>query len=396
MSTGRRASVYLNRPLTRSPEYIIDDRPPKPRLVAGFGNLEACQARLALPPYTQGDWDSMAGIQALAAQQARGKLEPFSYDPGPLGDEQVEIDVQYCGICHSDLSMVNNEWHFTQYPFVPGHEAVGTVAALGTHAKSVRVGQTVGLGWNSGSCLHCRQCLTGNHNLCEALEQTIVGRHGAFANKVRCHWSWAVPIPDGVDAAKAGPLLCGGITVFNPLLQCGVLPTHKVGVIGIGGLGHLALQFLNKWGCSVTAFTSSASKAEEARKMGAHHVVDTHSKEQLERQAGAFDFILSTVNVSLDWTAYLSALAPKGHLHVVGVVPEPMPIPSMPLLARQRSIGGSPSGSPATVAAMLDFCARHGISPVTEEFPMSRVNQALQHLDAGKARYRIVLKNDLT
>jgi uncharacterized zinc-type alcohol dehydrogenase-like protein len=337
----------------------------------------------------------MPEIHALAARQARGKLTPLDYCPGPLEEEQVEIDVQYCGICHSDLSMLNNDWGITQYPFVPGHEAIGKVSALGHGAKSVRVGQTVGLGWNAGSCLHCRQCLTGNHNMCQSLEQTIVGRHGAFAAKVRCHWCWATPIPEGIDLAKAGPLLCGGITVFNPLLECGVLPTQKVGVIGIGGLGHLALQFLNKWGCDVTAFTSSASKADEARRMGAHRVVDTHSAEQLRLSAGSFDFILSTINAALDWTAYLSALAPKGRLHIVGVVPEPLPIPAFPLIAGERSVGGSPSGSPATVATMLDFCARHQIAPVTEEFPMSQANEALAHLEAGKARYRIVLRNDL-
>jgi uncharacterized zinc-type alcohol dehydrogenase-like protein len=337
----------------------------------------------------------MAEIHALAARQPRGKLEPFSYDPGPLGDAQVEIEVQYCGICHSDLSMLNNEWQFTQYPFVPGHEAIGKVAAVGRDVRTVRVGQTVGLGWNAGSCLHCRQCLSGNHNMCESLEQTIVGRPGAFATRVRCHWAWAEPIPEALDAAKAGPLLCGGITVFNPLLQCVVRPTERVGVIGIGGLGHLALQFLNKWGCHVTAFTSSASKADEARGTGAHQVVDTHSAEQLARVAGSFDFILSTVNADLDWAAYLNALAPKGRLHVVGVPPQPLALPAFPMIAGQRSVGGSPSGPPSAVAAMLDFCARHAIAAITEEFPMSQANEALAHLAAGKARYRVVLRNDL-
>jgi uncharacterized zinc-type alcohol dehydrogenase-like protein len=337
----------------------------------------------------------MSEIRALAARVARGKLEPFSFEAGPLGDEQVEIDVAYCGICHSDLSMLNNEWQIAQYPLVPGHEAIGTVAAVGPKAKLVRVGQSVGLGWNSGSCLHCPQCLTGNHNLCTTLEQTIVGRHGAFASRVRCHWSWATPIPDGLHRAKAGPLLCGGITVFNPLLQFGVLPTHRVGVIGIGGLGHLALQFLNKWGCEVTAFTSTAAKADQARSMGAHRVIDSRSSEQLAQAAGSFDFILSTVNADLDWNAYLAALAPKGRLHVVGVAPAPLSIPAFPLIAGQRSLSGSPSGAPATVATMLDFCARHRIGPITEEFPMSQANQALEHLAAGRARYRIVLRNDL-
>jgi uncharacterized zinc-type alcohol dehydrogenase-like protein len=337
----------------------------------------------------------MVQIAALAASEPHGKLKPFSYDPGPLGNEQVEIEVQYCGICHSDLSMVNNDWQMTNYPFVPGHEAIGKVVAVGPGAKNVSVGQTVGLGWNSGSCLYCHQCLTGNHNMCVHLEQTIIGRYGAFATRVRCHWVWATPIPEGVDLAKAGPLLCGGVTVFNPMLQTGVLPTDRVGVIGIGGLGHLALQFLNKWGCDVTAFSSSASKADEARQMGAHHVIDSRSKDALAKAVGTFDFIISTVAVSLDWTAYLNALAPKGHLHVVGAVTEPMAIPVFPLLTGQRSVGGSPSGAPATVIDMLDFCARHNIAPITEEFPMSQANEALAHLAAGKARYRIVLKNDL-
>jgi len=337
----------------------------------------------------------MSEIRALAAKQARGKLEPFSYDPGPLGDEQVEIDVQYCGICHSDVAMLNNEWQMTTYPFVPGHEAVGTVRAVGRAAKHITVGQTVGLGWNAGSCMWCPQCMSGDHNMCRTLEQTIVGRHGAFATRVRCGWMWASPIPKGVDVSVAGPLLCGGITVFNPLVQHDVSPTHKVGVIGIGGLGHLALQFLNKWGCDVTAFTSSANKADEAKRMGAHRIVDTHSAEALGKIASSFDFILSTATANLNWDAYLQALGPKGHLHIVGVTPDPIPAPAFTMVAAQRSVGGSPSGSPRTVDKMLDFCARQGVRPVTEEFPMSKANEALAHLEAGKARYRIVLKNDL-
>jgi uncharacterized zinc-type alcohol dehydrogenase-like protein len=337
----------------------------------------------------------MSEILALAAREAGGKLSPFTYDPGPLLPEQVEIDVQYCGICHSDLSMLNNQWRATAFPFVPGHEAIGVISAAGENVKGVKTGDTVGLGWNAGSCLHCRPCLTGNHNMCQSLEQTIWGRHGAFATKVRCHWVWATPIPAELDPAKMGPMLCGVITVFNPLVQFGVLPLHRVGVIGIGGLGHLALQFANKWGCDVTAFTSSASKADEARGMGAHHVIDTHSPKELKRAAGSFDFILSTVAADLDWSAYLNALAPKGRLHVVGVAPKPLSISAFSLLASQRSVSGSPSGAPATVLAMLDFAARHGIAPVVEQFPMTEANEAMAHLAAGKARYRVVLKNDL-
>jgi uncharacterized zinc-type alcohol dehydrogenase-like protein len=278
---------------------------------------------------------------------------------------------------------------------------VGRVVATGSAVRGLQgepgnpIGKTVGLGWFSQSCLACRSCLTGNQNLCANAEQTIVGRHGGFASRVRCHWNWATPLPEGVDLEKAGPLFCGGITVFNPIVENGVTPTDRVGVVGIGGLGHLALQFLNKWGCEVYAFTSSDSKREEAKAMGAHHVVNSRDSGELEKLAGRLDFVLSTVNVNLDWSALLNALAPKGHLHLVGVVRDPVPVPSFPLIVGQRSISGTPLGSPATIARMLEFCARHGIAPVTETFPMSEANEAFAHLEEGNARFRIVLKNDL-
>ncbi len=250
------------------------------------------------------------------------------------------------------------------------------------------------MGWFSASCLHCPQCLAGDHNLCATVEQTMIGRYGGFAERVRCHWLWASPIPAPVETVKAGPLFCGGITVFNPIVQCGVQPTQRVGVIGIGGLGHMALQFLNKWGCEVVAFTSSAAKRPDALKFGAHDTVSSRDSTQMQKLAGSLDFILVTANATLDWAAIMNTLAPKGRLHVVGAVPEPIPVPAFTLLAGQKAISGSPLGSPATTAKMLAFCARHGIAPTIERFPMSRVNEALEHLRAGKARYRIVLEND--
>ena len=235
-------------------------------------------------------------FKAYAAPAKGAKLEPFEFDPGPLRDEQVEIQVEYCGICHSDLSMLDNEWGMTEYPFVPGHEVAGRVVAAGDKVKGVKVGQRVGLGWYAESCMSCPQCLSGNHNLCPTAEATMIKRPGGFANRVRCHWAWAVPLPDALDAKKSGPLFCGGITVFNPIIQCDVQPTDRVGVIGIGGLGHMALQFLNKWGCEVTAFTSSDSKRDEAMKFGAHHVVNSRDAAQLQKIAGSLNFILCTAN----------------------------------------------------------------------------------------------------
>jgi len=336
----------------------------------------------------------MAKIRAFAAAGPRDSLKPIEYDPGPLRSDQVEIAVRYCGICHSDLSMVRNEWGMTTYPIIPGHEIVGTISAVGSEVKHLKTGQTVGLGWMAGSDRTCRQCLAGDFNLCPAAEQTIVGRPGGFAERVRCQALWAIPLPDELDQAKAGPLFCGGITVFNPVVQFDIKPTDRVGVVGIGGLGHLALQFLNKWGCEVVAFTSSDSKKKEAMDLGAHRVVNSRDDKQVSSIRGSLDFIISTVNVSLPWQAYLDSLAPKGRLHFVGAVGEPVPVPVFSLLMGQKSVSGSPLGSPATIAKMLDFCGRHEIAAVTEMFPMSRVNEALAHLESGKARYRIVLEND--
>lgn len=330
-------------------------------------------------------------IHAYAAHEPSGTFQPFEYDPGDLRPGQIEIEVHSCGVCHSDLSMLDNQWGMANFPLVPGHEVVGKVAAVGDGVTHVAVGDMVGLGWYSGSCLGCRQCMSGDHNLCAGAEGTIVGRHGGFADAVRCQAEWAVPLPEGVDLAKAGPLFCGGITVFNPIVQFGVRPTDRVGVIGVGGLGHLALQFLSKWGCEVTAFSSTDAKVDEAREMGAHHIVNSRDAGQLEAVAGSFDFILSTVNVDLDWEAYLAALGPRGRLHSVGAVPAPIPVPAFGVIPGQKSVSGSPLGSPATTATMLEFCARHGIEAVTEHFPMSEVNEAMDHLRSGNARYRIVL-----
>jgi alcohol/geraniol dehydrogenase (NADP+) len=330
---------------------------------------------------------------ATAAKGAPFKL--IEFNPGELREEQVEITVESCGICHSDLSVADNEWGNTTYPFVPGHEIVGRIAAAGPKVKGLKVGQRVGIGWFSESCMACPQCLSGNHNLCATAEGVMMGRPGGFANRVRCHWAWALPVPDALDAQKAGPLFCGGITVFNPIIQCGVLPTHRVGVIGIGGLGHMALQFLNKWGCEVTAFTSTDAKRDEAKKFGAHHVINSRDAAQLQKIAGSLDFILCTANVTLPWDAIIASLAPKGRLHIVGAVLEPIPVAVFPLLVGQKAISASPLGSPFNCAQMVDFAARHKIAPQIELFPMSKVNDAFEHLRAGKARYRIVLQNDI-
>ena len=206
--------------------------------------------------------------------------------------------------------MLDNEWGISQYPLIAGHEIIGTVAAMGPHAKGLTVGQRVGLGWFADSCLTCEWCKSGNHHLCASVVGTIVGRHGGFADRVRANAAWVIPLPDQLDPQTAGPLMCGGITVFNPLLLWQVKPTARVGVVGIGGLGHMALKFAHAWGCEVTAFSSSPEKEAEAKGFGADHFINSRDPEALKKAANSLDFILSTVNVPLDWEAYIAALAP--------------------------------------------------------------------------------------
>jgi uncharacterized zinc-type alcohol dehydrogenase-like protein len=335
----------------------------------------------------------MSTIQAWVATAPRQPFVRQEIDLVPIGDEEVEIAVDNCGICHSDLSVLNNDWQNTVYPAVLGHEVIGRVTALGPDAKGLAVGQRVGLGWNCDSCMHCRSCLSGAQHLCPQVHATIYGHFGGFASSVRCHWAWAVPLPENLNLADSGPLLCGGITVFNPLAMY-AKPTSRVGIVGIGGLGHMAVKFAAAYGCDVTAFTSSERKFDEARGFGANHVVSSRDSNAIVQLAGSLDLLIVTVNVPLDWSALIAALAPKGRMHVVGAVLEPIPVQALALIFGQKSISGSPTGSPIEMRTMLEFAARHNVAPQTEHYPMSQINDAFARLAAGQANYRIVLDAD--
>jgi uncharacterized zinc-type alcohol dehydrogenase-like protein len=211
---------------------------------------------------------------------------------------------------------------------------------------------------------------------------------------VRAHWAWAIPLPDSLEISTAGPLLCAGTTVFAPLLTYGVKPADRVGIVGIGGLGHLAVKFAAAWGCEVTAFTSSESKHAEAKSFGAHRVVSSQDSGGIRELADSLDFLLITTSAHQDWSALINTVAAMGRMHVVGAVLEPIPVAAFDLIRGQRSISGSPTGAPATMARMLEFAARHKIAPQVEHFPMSKANDALARLNAGKAQYRIVLDAD--
>jgi alcohol/geraniol dehydrogenase (NADP+) len=335
----------------------------------------------------------MSQIIGLAAHAAGAELLPFRYEPGELGPREVEIAVTHCGICHSDLHLISNDWGMSQYPFIPGHEVIGTISAIGAEVKSLEVGQRVGLGWQSNSCGECEWCTKGMENLCPNAEWTCVHRHGGFADGVRANARFVIPIPESLESENAAPLLCGGITVYNPLRMHGINPSSRVGIVGIGGLGHMAIQFARVFGADVTAFSTSPDKEEEVHALGAHHFVHSRDSKAVKDAANSLDFVLSTVSADQDWGVYVNALRPTGTLCFVGVPPSPITVQSFPLILGVRSITGMPIGSPSRIREMLNVAARHGVKAQTECFPIEKANAAIELLKKNKVRYRAVLTN---
>ena len=335
----------------------------------------------------------MGTIKGFAAHAAGAELLPYKYTVGALEATDIQIEITHCGVCHSDIHLIDNDWGVSQYPFIPGHEIIGTVSAIGSSVRALRVGQRVGVGWQSNSCGVCEWCLKGRENLCAKMEATCVHRNGGYADSVRVNERFAILIPDALTSENAAPLLCGGITVYTPIRMAGVNPSSRVGVIGIGGLGHLALQFAKVFGAEVTAFSTSPNKEEEARVLGAHNFVNTQDSNALKNLAGSFDLLLSTINANLDWAPYIDALRPDGKLWFVGVPPAPIAVNALSLISSNKSIHGSPIGSPSQLREMIDVAARHGVKAITELFPMSKANEAVTRVKVNKVRYRAVLHN---
>lgn len=332
-------------------------------------------------------------IAAWAAPKACSRLEPFSYEAAPLKAAEVEIRISHCGICHSDVHLINNDWGSSRYPLVPGHEIVGTVTRIGQDVTHLKAGQRVGVGWQRSSCGACEYCRRGEENLCATKQSTCVGHHGGFAAAIVISSQLVFPLPEALDPAAAAPLLCAGITVFSPLKRHGVGRGMRVGVIGIGGLGHLALQFAAKLGAEVTALSSSPDKQEGARRFGATGFLDTSAPGALQRARGSLDFILSTVYVDLPWRDYLKLLRPNGMLCFVGASPSGLGLSAGDLISGQRAVVGSGIGGSTAMAEMLAFAAGHGVSAQVEVRPMAEVNAAVQRVTENRARYRMVLVN---
>jgi alcohol/geraniol dehydrogenase (NADP+) len=329
-------------------------------------------------------------VSAFAALKKGAPLTPISYQPAILGAQEIDIKITHCGLCHSDIHLIDNDWGLSKYPLVPGHEIVGTVTAVGKQADKNLLGAHVGVGWQRGACFSCSLCRRGDEHLCAESQATCVGHHGGYASSIRVDHRFAFLIPDSMPSETAAPLLCGGITVYAPLRRH-ARSFMNVGIIGIGGLGHLALQFADKMGCHVTAISSSANKEKEARAFGAEDFICTTDKGAAAHAAERFDFLLSTVNAPLDWATWIDTLRADGTLCFVGVPNEALSLPVFKLLDGRKSICGSPIGSPAMIQEMLTFAARHQIQAQVESTPLSRVNDAIEKVRRNKARYRMVL-----
>lgn len=325
-------------------------------------------------------------IHAFAAMAPREPLQPFSYEVPPLAPFEILLKVTHCGLCHSDIHLIDDDWKRSLYPLVPGHEIVGTIVKKGSCVE-LKIGQRVGVSWIRSSCLNCALCMQGDTNICPQKTTICNGNFGGFADHVIGDSRFVFPIPESLDSAKAAPLLCAGATVYAPLRRYGIQGPHSVAVIGIGGLGHLALQFADRLGCEVTAISTTRAKEKEARHLGADHF---YTLDQLP-PPGSFDFILSTVHADLNWNQILSLLRPKGTLCFLGRPASAAAIDISYLLSPQRNLTGSSTANRFLMNEMLAFAARHKIAPMIEERPLSQVNEAIERLKANAVRYRIVL-----
>lgn len=333
---------------------------------------------------------TLTTYQAYVAKTENAKLEPFSYEPKPLSLWDVEVEITHCGICHSDLHLIQNDWKNASYPLVPGHEIVGNVVAKGDAISHLKIGDRVGIGWQRSACLQCEWCLGGDETQCKQNRATCVGDFGGFASHIRVDGRFAFKLPKNLASENAAPLLCGGATVFSPIFHH-VKATKRVGVVGIGGLGHLAIQFAKAFGAHVTAFSTSINKEKESKDLGAD---DFCLLKDLKSHEASIDFLMTTASENLDFALFLNLLRPYGELCLLGApAAGEIKLPIFPLLIGKKVVRGSCIGSRGEIEKMLSFAAEHNIKAKIEIFPMSDVNSALDKLKKNQIHYRAVLKN---
>ncbi|MDQ1621096.1 MAG: alcohol dehydrogenase [Actinomycetota bacterium] len=338
-------------------------------------------------------------VNAYAAPAAGQPLAPTTIERREVGPNDVLIEVQYAGICHSDIHTVNGDWGPQPFPVVPGHEIVGSVAAVGTDVTRHRVGDRVGVGCMVNSCGQCTNCRSGDEQYCtEGMVSTYAGTdrdgtttQGGYSTHVVVDADYVLTVPDGIEAPAAAPLLCAGITTYAPLRRWGAAPGKKVAVVGLGGLGHMAVQLAHALGADVTVLSQSLKKQEDGLRLGADAYYATSDPGTFEQLAGRFDLIVNTVSASIDVDAYLGLLAVDGTLVNVGAPPEPLSLNVFSLIGARRSFAGSMIGGIALTQEMLDFCAEHGIGAEVEVIAADQVNEAYQRVLASDVRYRFVI-----
>lgn len=331
-------------------------------------------------------------IRGYAASAQGKSLRQRTFKAPKLGEHDVRVSVTHCGVCHTDVSAIDDYYGITKYPFVPGHEIVGHVSAVGKAARGFKEGDRIGIGWQGRSCMKCEWCLSGQEHLCmDIVKAATWDPYGGFSSSVMADSRFAYHLPQAMRPEVAAVLLCAGISVYSPLRTYAKKSASKIGIVGVGGLGHLALQVAHAMGCEVTAISSSPKKKKEALDFGADHFIDSNDKDALLQVEFGFDLLLCTASSGVDWYALLETLKKKGQLILVGF--PTISLKPIDLVAHELSITGSFIGSRTTMKEMLMFAQAHGITPKVELMPMSQVNRALQRVKENKARYRIVLVN---
>ncbi|WP_142056662.1 NAD(P)-dependent alcohol dehydrogenase [Pseudarthrobacter sp. B4EP4b] len=341
----------------------------------------------------------MTTVKAYASPSATDDLIATTIERREVGPNDVLIEIKFAGICHSDIHTVRGDWGPQQYPLVPGHEIAGVVTQVGSAVTKHAVGDRVGVGCMVNSCKECANCLKGEEQYClkgmvgtyGAVDRDGTITQGGYSSHVVVTEDFVVRIPEGLDLDVAAPLLCAGITTYSPLRHWGAGPGKKVAVVGLGGLGHMAVKLAHAMGADVTVLSQSLKKQEDGLRLGADHYYATSDENTFKELAGTFDLIINTVSASIDISSYLQLLALEGALVNVGAPAEPLPVNAFALIGGRRSFAGSMIGGIRETQEMLDFCAEHGIGAEIEVIPAEKINDAYERVLASDVRYRFVI-----
>ena len=342
----------------------------------------------------------MTKTVGYAADKAGASLERFTFERRTVGAHDIAIDILFCGICHSDLHQVNNDWGLSQYPMVPGHEVIGRITAIGEHVSGFSVGEMAGVGCMVDSCQQCQSCKDNEEQYCEAGNtQTYNSKdkhldgvtYGGYSKQIVVNQDFVLHVPESLDPAASAPLLCAGITTYSPLKRANLGPKSEVGVIGLGGLGHMAVKIAHAMGACVTVFTTSENKIDEAKRLGATHVVLSSDSDAMQAEENRYDFILNTVSAQHDINPYLNCLKHDGQLTQVGLPTDPIDVGMLPVVFKRLTLGGSLIGGIKETQEALDFCAKHQITSDIELIKVDEINTAFERLKHGDVKYRFVI-----